>query len=257
MDFAAPGMDNLLALVAIGMSILSLFISAITYGWSEQRERRVEKSTAYLNLEVNSSEVFRYAAEKAKVLKPLRCAEEGEYCLPDGEALDEAQETAENLYYQSLNLFEVCARFRRQQIVEPEVFASWVAWFYEVLEGWYFRKIWDDELRENYTEDVRAIFDAGCDIFESTIPNLDRKDAFYRAVDDIMSRPNAAKGESAIREWRNSLEKRTLWKDLASYPKLQSPGTSLRQPPPTPQPSPPASSEPTPPISATAKSRPD
>jgi hypothetical protein len=31
---------------------------------------------------------------------------------------------AHNLYFQTLNLFEVCARFRRQEIIEHQVFAS-------------------------------------------------------------------------------------------------------------------------------------
>lgn len=63
------------------------------------------------------------------------------------EIIDKSTENrlhAYNLYFQTLNLFEVCARFRRQKIINSDIFASWIAWFYDTLDDWYFRDQWPD-----------------------------------------------------------------------------------------------------------------
>ena len=78
---------------------------------------------------------------------------------------DDAWETTQNYYFQCLNLFEVCANFRRQGVIKPAVFASWVAWCEDIAKDWYFQSIWWSELRGNYTRDVRDIFDIGVGIF--------------------------------------------------------------------------------------------
>lgn len=255
MDFAAPETENLLALAAIGLSLLSLSISLLTYYWSERREHRVEKSSAYLNLEVNSSEVFKYAAERAELMKPFRC-ESPPPGLRARKNYEEGCEVTLNLYFQSLNLFEVCARFRRQGIIEPQVFASWVAWFYELLDDWYFRKVWDKELRANYTRDVRAIFDVGCEILAEHGLGPRSEKAFFQAVADIMESPSQGLAGEPIRVWHDELKRPVKWESLSSHRDFPSPGTSRRQPQPPPPPSPRGSSAPTPPISATEKSRP-
>ncbi len=46
------------------------------------------------------------------------------------------------------------------------MFASWVAWFYDTLDDWYFREMWPD-FRGNYTDDVRDIFDLGIALFKA------------------------------------------------------------------------------------------
>jgi hypothetical protein len=227
MPLDAAWTQNLLALLAIAISLLSLMVSLLTHRWSEMRETRVEKSTAYLNLETNSSAVFQYAAENAALMEPMRCPDRPAK-LPRGKRYEEACEATRNLYFQSLNLFEVCARFRRQDIIEPQVFASWVAWFYELQDDWFFRSIWKEELRSNYTRDVRAIFDIGTEIFES-VPDAGKKEAaFYDAVAEIMDDcPD-------IRGWQGELEKKRRWTDLNAAVKYRLPGTSPLPPSPLP-----------------------
>lgn len=190
--------ENLLAGSALVFSLFSLLISILAY----RRENRVEKSAAYLQLEMNSSEVFKYEAEFAPVMAPLRLPRRPK-ALPRGDALCEAREAARNLYFQSLNLFEVCARFRKQDVIAPEVFASWVAWFHDLLEGWHFRETWE-EIRCNYTPDVRDIFDVGCAIFEADLAPDARRTAFYEAVADIMECDR-------IRRWLDDLETVRAW----------------------------------------------
>jgi hypothetical protein len=113
--------------------LISIFAAAIALAaflaafWFSRRARqdglRVEKSNAYLNLEVASSEVFKYETEKDAQLAPYRTV----YAPPAMRARLVAMQDANiahNLYFQTLNLFEVCARFRRQEIIEHQVFAS-------------------------------------------------------------------------------------------------------------------------------------
>lgn len=191
--------ENLLAGSALFFSLLSLCISILAY----RRENRVEKSAAYLQLEMNSSEVFKYEAEFAEIMAPLLLRRRPR-ALPKGDAFCKAREAARNLYFQSLNLFEVCARFRKQQVIAPEVFASWVAWFHDLLQGWHFRETWP-EIRGNYTPDVRDIFDVGREIFEAGLTPEETMIAFYAAVGDIMAceRIGGWLGElDQIRAWR-------------------------------------------------------
>lgn len=156
-------MPDLIAIISATVALLA-FLAAY---WFSRRARedglRVEKSTAYLSLEMASSEVFKYEAEMDEKLAPYRAVYASATARKRLSGQSDAK-TAYNLYFQTLNLFEVCARFRRQEIIEHQVFASWVAWFYDTLDDWYFRAMWHD-LRCNYTDDVRDIFDLGTVIF--------------------------------------------------------------------------------------------
>lgn len=217
--------ENFLTGLALFLAIASLAFSWRTYRRTESRELRVEKSAAYLALEVQSSEVFQYAAEKAELMDCFRC-DTPPAKMPEGKDYELGCETALNLYYQSLNLFEVCARFRRNDIIPAEVFASWVAWFHELVDDWYFRDRWRPELRANYTQDIREIFDVGCEIWDAALPVREKRRAFYDAVADIML------DCQSIRNWLQGLEEEpTKWRNLPSSGKYHSAGTSLPEQP--------------------------
>jgi hypothetical protein len=130
-----------------------------------------------------------------------------------------ARNSAQPLY-QSLNLFEVCARFRRQDLIKPEVFSSWVAWMAELLEDDFFRACWHSGIRSNYTRDVRDIFDVGVEIYAAGMPRDRRDQALYEAVAEIM-------GDCAVTAgWLADMEKETEWKALRSSRKYFSNGTN-------------------------------
>lgn len=174
-----PGVNNFIALAAAVIALLSVAVALGVYSRTERRERRIEKSSAYLDLEVQSSETFRYQADNAALMARFHLPERP----ADVPEQDHAGwQTTLNFYFQCLNLFEVCSNFRRHAIVSPEVFASWVAWFHEILQHWYFRSIWRTELRANYTRDVRNIFDLGVEIFEREPDPARREREFFGAV---------------------------------------------------------------------------
>lgn len=176
----------LITVVSAVIALCALLVNLWHNGVTRARGLRVEKSNSYLNLEVASSAVFKYEAEHSVELAPYRKVE---VTARDRNALHANVKDAMrayNLYFQTLNLFEVCARFRRQDVIEHEVFASWVAWFYDTLDDWYFRDQWAD-LRTNYTDDVRDIFDLGVPLFDGTMTDAVRKDRFFALVSQVMN----------------------------------------------------------------------
>lgn len=205
-DLKAIGTADAIAIASALIALAAFVVAFRGAKVSRADTLRVEKSNAYLALEIASSEVFKYEADKSEVLAPYR-----EVRASDGErealhADRKAALTAYNLYFQTLNLFEVCARFRRQDIIEHGVFASWVAWFYDTLDDWYFRDQWHD-LRTNYTDDVRDIFDLGMKVFEKygdhDEPNIDaaRKKLFYAWVGQHMQCTEIETWPQKVIEW--------------------------------------------------------
>jgi len=181
-------------LVALPIALAALLVSIFYNRQARRQSLRVEKSTAYLSLEMHSSEVFKYEAEHDVKLAPFRTTSEPPLLLAEPGAAG----MAENLYFQTLNLFEVCTRFRRDDIIDVDIFASWVAWFYDTLDDWYFRRLWQEGMRDNYAHCLRVIFDEGVRVFadlgDAGEPLVDakRRMAFYQAVGRVMNCENDA-----------------------------------------------------------------
>lgn len=181
--------DNEIGAGELAVAFVVLIVTWVFSVLTRRQTLRVERSQTYLSLEIYSGEVFRYEAEHHAVLAPYRTlapptnAEAAADAAAAGRAL--------NLYFLTLNLFEVCARFRRQHIIDTSVFASWVAWFYDTLDDWFFRANWA-ELRTNYTDDVRDIFDLGVALFDrygdadDAEADARRRADFYRSVAAVM-----------------------------------------------------------------------
>jgi hypothetical protein len=111
-------------------------------------------------------------------------------------------------YEQTLNLFEMATRFRNKGIIEPEVFGSWVIWFYDTLIQWGFRDQWPD-LRQNYTPDLRRVFNRFIAEFDAAENAQERKHRFFQHVASITRC-------SVIRNWLSELDREAehfnMWK---------------------------------------------
>ncbi len=197
------GANEVIALLALMFSLTALILSWLSF----KRESRVEKSSAYLDLETYSSQLFQYEATHAKAMEPFR-REKRPRNFDIAKHANSAKIT-DQCYYQALNLFEVASNFRKKDIVDHAVFASWVAWFYEVANDWYFREQWPD-MRENYTEDVRNIFDLGSAIFADEALAGIRQEAFFQAValsidtegcTEIQNWLEKCKDDSQVKAW--------------------------------------------------------
>jgi hypothetical protein len=190
----------------ISITLAFIAIAGFLLTWfRDQRSIRVEKSTAYLQLEMHSSAAFRYAAENGAAMAPF---EPRVPPKPRPSREGKGAEITRQYYYQCLNLFEVCSNFRRKHVIDHAVYASWVAWFHEVLDQWYFRELWQEEMRDNYTLDVRGIFDLGVQIYQSHPKAGDdelRRREFYKAVSHLLG------GCRAVDEWLDKLEESPEW----------------------------------------------
>ncbi|HEY6816985.1 MAG TPA: hypothetical protein VI168_15720 [Croceibacterium sp.] len=144
---------------------------------------RVERSQAYMQLEIASIDIFKYKAEKAYSLY-WSVTEDNFKRIK----VDILREEVDQYYYQCLNLFEVASRFRNAKIIDKEIYASWVAWFYEVLEVGYFREQWEKKYRDNYTKELQDIFDGGIALWN--------KHADVMAIEDpqLLGRPGPVGG---------------------------------------------------------------
>lgn len=62
-----------------------------------------------------------------------------------------------------------------------------MAWFYEVLESEFFRRKWELEHCDNYTTEIRRIFDFGKQALAfGSASDEDLRRTFYRGVGDIV-----------------------------------------------------------------------
>jgi hypothetical protein len=98
------------------------------------------------------------------------------------EELEEDLRVLRKYYEITMNLFEVSARFRKENIFREDVFGSWTIWYFETCREWGFRWWWPD-LRKNYVPDVRKIFDYPVEAyqfepkpgFEERLKKMDRE----------------------------------------------------------------------------------
>lgn len=159
--------------VSVLVSVLIFFGTYLVTRW---QDRHVANRESYQRLELASIELFRFEAENLSVIRPLW---ELDTPVPK-------EKTAErvgfiNYVCQMLNLFEIAIRFRRQNIMPPEVFGSWVIWFYNVANAPRFSQAWE-EVRSDYTEDLRTIMDTGEWLVVNEKDEKKRKQDFFQRV---------------------------------------------------------------------------
>ena len=174
-----PLMESNASALGLILSVVSGVLAFFLLSWpGKKREERLEKSNAYVQLELASLEIFRFKAEH---WYEMRWAFGGEN--PETWDVYRLEEVADQYFYQCLNLFEIASRLRKVKVIEPQVYASWVAWFYETLEFRHFRSRWASTYKDNYTPEVQAIFDAGMTLnWEGGLDEDSMRKDFYAKV---------------------------------------------------------------------------
>jgi hypothetical protein len=169
-------------ITALGL-IVTLFFS-----WRQQRRLvRVEQQQTYQRLELASNEVFRFTAANAQTLVAYQAPQPDPSI--DFERAAAQNTVADNHIYQTLNLFEMAARLRKEEFFEDEIFASWVIWYYEMLESWYFRYKWP-QIALNYTREMRLVFDEPVRAFDPKADDTRRVREFYTHVAKALNCPD-------------------------------------------------------------------
>ena len=88
-----------------------------------------------------------------------------------------------------LNLFEMAYRFRKQDIIESEVFGSWVIWMWSLCDRTMFQQHWPGErgLEYNYVMEFRELINAGI-YFATELPKLKNSEAPTAVTDELRRR---------------------------------------------------------------------
>ncbi|WP_233548406.1 hypothetical protein [Aurantiacibacter zhengii] len=232
--------DGSIAVIGILLGLVSGIVGYLLVSRpAAMRALRVERSQAYLQLEIASIDTFRFRAEYAYAIQWSLTGSN-----PKRLNTGMLAEQVDQYYFQCLNLFEVASRFRKAKIIAPEIYASWVAWFFEALEVRYFRENWQDNYHDNYTRELQRIFDGGIALFEhyglrnynSGSEENDHpddikeklqaaRDAFYRHVAWVV--PCAMIGEWLAQSDQSSSDDRLAHRFYRRRHKLSSPQTDI------------------------------
>lgn len=173
---------------------IGLIGSLIVFLFQQRRLIQLRKQENYLSLEIASTELFRYEAQYGAVLAPyMEPQRPDDFSPAPGDDI-----VASNFYLQALNLFEIAVRLRGENGFDPKIFGSWVIWFYDCTQAWYFRAHWPD-WRENYTTELRQVFDASVQRFAAGADEADRT-FFFEHVSKVMKCP-------VVRRWLADLER--------------------------------------------------
>lgn len=219
------------------LTFAGIMFAVFTFVHQNQRSLAIQKIDLYRGLEVGSIELFKFEADHADILEKFQDVELDERKFDEKyaaiqagfgsmrdflahhyqrlelykadladdrlkaqfELYEQERLISRKFYEQTLNLFEMATRFRKRKIIEPMVFGSWVIWFYDTLIQWGFRDHWPD-LRQNYTPELRAVFNKFIAEFDpAEDPNV-RKRRFFDHVAQLTRC-------DIIRSWLKDLDK--------------------------------------------------
>jgi hypothetical protein len=169
------------------LGFISLLLTLFIFIWQQIRLIRVQKQQTYQRLELASNELFRFLATHAEVLVHYTAKEPD----PSLQVTEKDRMIADSAIYQTLNLFEMAARLRHANFFEHEVFGSWVVWYHELLTSWYFRACWN-EIRYNYTKEMRQVFDGPVAHYDPAADEAESKRQFFAHVAKLLKCPVVA-----------------------------------------------------------------
>jgi hypothetical protein len=190
-------------------TLAGILIAGLTFFLQQGVANNLQRKEVYQRLELASNDLFGFEAEHAEALERFRDMDRMDWkftpvelaALDDWVAFVEGEHGREiearspgalrqleadwrktrKYFEKALNLFEMATRLRKARVLEADVFGSWTIWFYETLCEWGFRKHWDN-IKQNYTGELRGIFDYFVLHFDPASDDSTRKRAFFGHV---------------------------------------------------------------------------
>lgn len=153
------------------------FVTVLFAAMQIRNANKLESRQIYQTLELASAQLFRFEAENEKLVELLW--DDNTTALDD---LSPGRKYALKEYVcQMLNLFEMAVRLRKQKILEPEVFGSWVVWMWELSDSRRFRHLWiKEDLAFNYVGDLRQLMHYGVKLEDKS--HQDRRKKFFKGA---------------------------------------------------------------------------
>ncbi len=154
--------SDLMQLLAAAAQMLGVIVAAamivVTNAFNARQAERTSRQQIYQTLELQAVSLFRFETGRGDLVGQL-WVDEADGGTPPKDAIAEYQ--LSQYICQFLNLFEMAFRFRKEDVVEHQVFGSWVIWMWSLCERAPFRERWKGDMRMNYVPDFRAVIDEG------------------------------------------------------------------------------------------------
>lgn len=184
--------DTIIQFISVLVAIL---VFGFTYLYAKKRDRHAANREIYQQLELASNELFCFEADHLKIIRHVW---EKKAKLPSKETAEYIQVI--NYVCQMLNLFEIAIRFRKEKIVSPDIFSSWVIWYYTVCNAPHFPEIWDD-ICFDYIKDLREIMNMGVKLsLRKDLDEDQKREQFFHGVSSLLNC-------NVVKEWYTQVKK--------------------------------------------------
>ena len=204
--------DCIIQATSIIVAVLTFIVAHII---SRAKDRRTANRETYQRLELASIDLFRFEADHIEAIRPIW---EENVPVPDMESAEYI--VTMDYVCQILNLFEMAIRLRKERIVPPEVFGSWVIWYYNVANAPHFEQIWN-EVMWDYTSDLRLIMHEGVLLKNAETDEDTRLEKFFSHVSNLLKCKD-------IKSWTNRIQKeKERAAKLQSRPERNVPSLSI------------------------------
>jgi MFS family permease len=176
-----PDDSALLQIINNAAQIVGIVIAAamivLTNLINSKQQNQTAQHKIYQTLELQSVQLFQWEIEHPKQVEAFWYRKS-----PPRESI--RRYLLKQYVCQMLNLFEMAVRFRRQGIIAPEVFGSWVIWMWEVCNAKVFHQLWasDDALWSNYVVEFREVMSKGVLISRGRGNDEQKRKAFFAFV---------------------------------------------------------------------------
>ncbi|MBN2152089.1 MAG: hypothetical protein JW839_11620 [Candidatus Lokiarchaeota archaeon] len=135
-------------------------VSLISWLLQKRKETELMHRELYQQIELASIDLFRFEGENEELISYIWENKE----IPPR---DSAKYYCITEYTgQILNLFEMTCRFKKQKVIEDQVFGSWVKWFFDMWFAPNFPSFWE-AMQLNYTDELQAIMACGRKVRET------------------------------------------------------------------------------------------
>lgn len=198
-------LDKLIKIAPALLGILTILVgiatSVIVHIKQKRKDRKIANRETYLKLELASIDLFRFEADKLEIIRPIwegskkrktitvKSPDHSSNKTTDNHIVGIKAEDLVRMNYvcQILNLFELSLKFREEKVLPKDVFGSWVAWYYLLINAPGFPEIWED-VKWDYIPDLRKIINEGLKIVGNSSNSSDdeKRSKFYKKVSEIV-----------------------------------------------------------------------
>jgi GNAT superfamily N-acetyltransferase len=179
-------------------ALITAIIALISFLYTSHRQRKIEKSSMYQELELATIDLMKWETENSKTMVKIQKGNQ--------DISEEDEEFINARFFYTLNLFELCISSAKRNILPNKVFGSWLPWIYGFSHEILFEQIWSEN-KTHYVPECREIIDYAIENSEDDfIKKICTLKKFF-----ILKRYNLN-----IKEWRknDSDEKKQYNKDV-------------------------------------------